>query len=195
MAPQKMSEGKIIAIYDIVWKVEINSNGETQVHTQYGGERVQFRRRTSPADISSPSRDSSGHEQHPYTAILKYGTYEAIYPCPSTIFRNFDILNLPSGSQFFAALPPISANGSLALRFVDTYDDEGLPFMCFRISRTVGIEERSVIGWAKRREYDDESVDPDNLTSLSFREKEKLARREEIAMLRLEGVEEGELQG
>ncbi|KAI9048346.1 hypothetical protein LZ554_008138 [Drepanopeziza brunnea f. sp. 'monogermtubi'] len=194
MAPQKNPEGKIVAIYDIVWKVEINSNGETQVHTQYGGERVQFRRRASPADISSPSLDSNGrHEQHPYTAILKYTNTSRA--CPSTIFRNFDILNLPSGTQFFAALPPISTNGSLRLRFVDTYDDEGFPFMCFRISRTVGTEERSVIGWAKRREYDDESVDPDNLTSLSFGEKEKLSRREEIAMLRLEGVEEGEVQG
>lgn len=60
--------------------------------------------------------------------------------------------------------------------------------------RTVGGDERCVVGWAKRREYDDESVDPENLTRLSRGERERLVRREELDLVRLEAVEEGEVQ-
>lgn len=52
-----------------------------------------------------------------------------------------------------------------------------------------------VIGWAKRREYDDEVVDLGNLTRLTEGERERLIQRREVDMLRLEGIEEGEVTG
>ncbi len=83
-------------------------------------------------------------------------------------------------------------------------DDEGYPFLCFRITNKIGVgggneegreKEMVVVGWAKRREFDDEIVDVENLTRLTEGERGRLVKRQELDMVKLEGMEDGELVG
>ncbi|PVH72046.1 hypothetical protein DL98DRAFT_539557 [Cadophora sp. DSE1049] len=97
--------------------------------------------------------------------------------------------------------------GTLDLTFTSTKDDDGYPFLHFQYQFTTKIADDKgeklpmcAVGWAKRREFDDE-VPTGRDTCLSAAERERLVSREEIDLEGLEreggvmeGLEEGEVR-
>ncbi|KAK0108544.1 hypothetical protein ONS95_003345 [Cadophora gregata] len=205
--PQHSSTG-IAAIYDIVWLA--NS----------------FRERTRANKFAV-----RGKERVQYRAELRFEGRESVYGCDEKLFQNFNILSLPPASTFHLSPLPIpsptpapsptdfipltspspSNPGTLDLTFTaPTADSDGYPFLHFQYQfSTKMLDDRGeklqmcAVGWAKRREYDDE-VPTGRDTCLSDVERESLVRRREIDMValegrlssgmnRMEGLEEGEV--
>lgn len=148
--------------------------------------------------------------------------FTVLIGCDKLLFRNFDILSLPAPSTFqLSPIPQASPDYTplspslcshnpntlhphpLLLTFTNSKDDEGYPLLHFEIEASTEMVDAEgeklqmcAVGWAKRREFDDEVPGVD--TCLSVGERERLVGRGEVDMAALEregdGLEEGEVR-
>ncbi|KAL2060203.1 hypothetical protein VTL71DRAFT_9598 [Oculimacula yallundae] len=211
----------ITAIYDIVWQASTHPKAPLSVQTIYSGSRIQFRKVFLPSNSSSRATHEYNAVLKYEGGEEVYGCDESLFqqfdiltlPAPATFRLNL-IPPPPQSTQYISPLlsaltsTPISnntsdANTSLTLAFTSCKDDDGYPFLLFHFEAPTemrdieGEMKMCAMGWAKRREYDDEV--PGDDTCLSVAERERLGRRREIDMevLEQEGdrvdLEEGEV--
>ncbi|XMA19314.1 hypothetical protein WAI453_012105 [Rhynchosporium graminicola] len=200
----------VTAIYDIVWQASTSPSAPLSIQTSYAGSRILFRKEPVTTRSLSPSG-----EDYAFTAVLKFDDWEGVYGCEESLFENFEITTArlktatfkltpmpPTSSPDYISLSATTSPPSLTVKFC-SLDNEGYPFICFQVETPTEVRDREgellkmcAIGWAKRREFDDEVPGVID-TCLIDGEKERLDGTGQINMDRLErdGEKEREMEG
>ncbi|KAG4441792.1 hypothetical protein IFR05_002716 [Cadophora sp. M221] len=171
-------EGEVVMIYDSIWTME--DTDTIRVFTEYQGETVIIK--AFPPPLGSDTART-------YKAFYKAGPYQAVYRCEKgdgfKLFKNFTFISANTAMVAHFASDP------LAFKFVDELDKiwnsqanrwiDTNPYLYLEV-HVDRVKGNYFGSWSKRREYNDEVMDPNKPTHLRLHDLDRLWMRSEINM-------------